>query len=58
MLHNARELRDLSAFRGNHLEKLSGDRKGQYSIYVNDQYRICFEWHAGDAFNVEIADYH
>jgi proteic killer suppression protein len=58
MLHNARELRDLSVFRGNHFEKLAGDRKSQYSIWVNDQYRVCFEWRAGDAYNVEIVDYH
>lgn len=42
----------------NNLEKLSGDREGQYSIWINDQYRICFSWHEGDAFNVEIVDYH
>ena len=58
MLQNARELRDFSAFRGNYFGKLLGDRKGQFSICVNDQYRICFEWRAGDAYNVEIVDYH
>jgi len=42
----------------NRLKKLSGDRKGQYSIRINDQWRICFEWRRGDAYNVEIADYH
>ena len=40
------------------LKKLSGDRAGQYSIRINDQWRICFEWHEGDAYNIEITDYH
>ena len=43
---------------GNRLEKLSGDRKGQYSIRINDQWRVCFRWRNGDALDVEIADYH
>ena len=43
---------------GLHLEPLKADRKGQYSIRVNDRYRICFEWRDGDAYNVEIVDYH
>jgi proteic killer suppression protein len=43
---------------GNRLESLSGDRKGQYSIRINDQYRICFKWTETGAFDVEIADYH
>jgi toxin HigB-1 len=43
---------------GNHLEKLTGDRVGQYSIRINDQYRICFEWSESDAEEVEIVDYH
>ncbi len=43
---------------GNRLEALKGDRAGQYSIRVNDQFRVCFVWHAGDALNVEIVDYH
>jgi toxin HigB-1 len=43
---------------GNHLEKLSGEREGQYSIRINDQYRICFEWSESDAREVEIVDYH
>lgn len=54
------ELRDLGALPGNHLEALKGDRKGEYSIRINDQWRICFEW-PGDApgpSNVEIVDYH
>ncbi|HEX8893775.1 MAG TPA: type II toxin-antitoxin system RelE/ParE family toxin [Terriglobales bacterium] len=59
-LDAAVELRDLGALPGNHLEALKGDRKGQYSIRINDQWRICFEW-PGDApgpSNVEIVDYH
>ncbi len=51
-------LQDLRIPPSNHLEKLSGDRRGQYSIRINKQWRICFEWHDGDAYNVEIADYH
>lgn len=43
---------------GNRLEALKGDRAGQYSIRVNDQFRVCFVWQAGDALNVEIVDYH
>lgn len=42
----------------NHLERLSGDRDGQFSIWINRQYRVCFEWREGDAWNVEIVDYH
>jgi proteic killer suppression protein len=57
-LHAARELRDLAAFPGHRLEALSGDRRGQHSIRINDQYRICFVWKDGDAENVEIVDYH
>ena len=49
---------DLRIPPNNHLEKLSKDRKGQYSIRINDQWRICFEWRGGDAYNVEIVDYH
>ena len=45
-------------FPGNRLEALAGDRRGQHSIRVNDQYRICFVWHDGDADDVEIVDYH
>lgn len=55
-LHAAKELRDLN-LPGNRLEKLSGERKDQYSIRVNDQWRVCFDWD-GDARNVEIVDYH
>ncbi len=58
MLHAAISLRGLAAIRSNHLEALSGDRKGQYSIRVNLQWRICFVWSEGHAWNVEIVDYH
>ena len=58
MLDAATSLRDLEAAPGNRLEKLMGDRKGQYSIRVNDQWRICFRWQSGDAFEVELVDYH
>jgi proteic killer suppression protein len=51
-------MEDLRALRGNRFEALKGDRKGQYSIRINDQYRICFEWEGRDAINVEIVDYH
>ena len=51
-------LQDLRIPPSNHLEKLSGDRKRQYSIRINKQWRICFEWHDGNAYNVEIVDYH
>ncbi len=52
------ELRDLRSPPGNHLEALAGDRKGQYSIRINEQWRICFVWRDGDAYDVEIVDYH
>jgi proteic killer suppression protein len=58
MLNNAATLDDLRIPPANRLEKLSGDRAGQYSIRINDQWRICFEWIDGDAYNVEIVDYH
>lgn len=58
MINNAINLNDLRVPPANRLEKLSGDRAGQHSIRINDQWRICFEWKSGDAFNVEIADYH
>jgi proteic killer suppression protein len=57
-LHRARVLGDLKAPPGNQLEALKGDRKGQYSIRINDQWRICFTWKSGDAHDVEIVDYH
>jgi proteic killer suppression protein len=58
MLNNATSLNDLRVPPGNRLEKLSGDRAGQHSIRINDQWRICFEWQAGDAYGVEITDYY
>ena len=58
MLHRAVTLQDLRVPPANHLEKLEGDRLGQHSIRINDQWRICFEWHDSDAHNVEIIDYH
>jgi len=58
MLNNARTLQDLRSPPANRLEKLSGDRSGQYSIRINDQWRVCFEWRDGDACEVEIVDYH
>jgi len=57
-IHSARSLEDLRAPPGNRLESLSGDRRGQHSIRINDQWRICFRWRAGDAHDVEIVDYH
>lgn len=58
VLDAADTLQDLRVPPGNRLEKLKGDRVGQYSIRVNDQWRICFESHEGDAYSVEITDYH
>ena len=57
-LHAAVSLDDLRVPPGNRLEALKGDRKGQYSIRINDQWRICFRWIEGAAHDVEIADYH
>lgn len=57
-LDAATTLDDLRVPPSNHLEALQGDRKGQYSMRINDQWRICFEWRDGDAFEVEIIDYH
>ena len=59
-LDAATSLKDLAALPGNRLERLKGDRQGQYSIRVNDQWRICFEWPDGSPgpVNVEIVDYH
>jgi proteic killer suppression protein len=54
----ATSLQDFREIRGNRFEALKGDRKGQYSIRINDQYRICFRWEKGDALDVEITDYH
>lgn len=57
-LNAARRLEDLRVPPGNHLEALRGDRKKQHSIRINDQWRICFVWRNGEAFDVEIVDYH
>lgn len=57
-LNRARALDDLKQPPGNRLEALKGNRKGQYSIRVNDQWRICFKWSSGDVYDVEIVDYH
>jgi len=57
-LHRARILQDLAAPPGNRLEALKGKRQGQYSIRVNERWRICFRWEEGSAFDVEIVDYH
>jgi toxin HigB-1 len=54
----ATSLEDLRGLRGNRLETLYGDREGQYSICINDQYRICFRWLEENAYDVEIIDYH
>jgi proteic killer suppression protein len=57
-LHNAKTLDDLRSPPGNRLEALVGDRKGQHSMRINDQWRVCFVWKNGHAYNVEIVDYH
>jgi proteic killer suppression protein len=57
-LDSATELRDLVAPPGNRLEALHGDREGQYSVRINDQWRVCFIWREGNACDVEIVDYH
>lgn len=57
-VHAATSLGDLAAVGGNRLEALSGNRAGWHSIRVNDQWRVCFRWSDGDAFDVEIVDYH
>jgi toxin HigB-1 len=58
MLHTAGALDDLRIPAGNRLELLKGDRKGQYSIRISDQYQICFVWKNNGAYQVEIAEYH
>jgi toxin HigB-1 len=58
MLDAAMDIRDLRVPPGNRLERLRGDRAGQYSIRINDQWRICFRRHEGNAYEVEIVDYH
>ena len=57
-IQNARDLNDLRIPPGNRLEALSGSRKGQHSMRINDQWRICFRWQDGDAYDVEIVDNH
>ncbi|MBD3415502.1 MAG: type II toxin-antitoxin system RelE/ParE family toxin [Candidatus Aminicenantes bacterium] len=58
MLYNSQSLQDLKAPPGNRLEKLRGKREGQYSIRINEQWRVCFFWRENDAYGVEITDYH
>lgn len=58
LLNSAESIQDLRSPPANHLEKLKGDRQGQYSIRINDQYRICFTWKDKSASKVEIIDYH
>lgn len=58
MLNRAETLQDLRVPPANRLEPLAGDRQGQYSIRINNQWRICFQWEDGDALDVEIVDYH
>jgi toxin HigB-1 len=58
MINRAETLQDLRVPPANRLERLVGDQEGQYSIRVNDQWRICFEWQDGEALDVEIVDYH
>jgi proteic killer suppression protein len=58
MLDAAPDIRTLATLPGNRLEALKGDRRGQHSIRVNDQWRICFRWSEGHAYDIEIVDYH
>jgi toxin HigB-1 len=58
IINNSISIIDLRIPPSNNLESLKGDRKGQYSIRINDRWRICFEWKEGNAYNVEIVDYH
>jgi proteic killer suppression protein len=58
MIDAAPDINTLRVPPSNHLETLKGNRKGQYSIRINDQYRICFKWDSGNAFDIEIVDYH
>ena len=58
MLNNAISINDLRVPPANRLEKLSGNRAGQWSIRINDQWRVCFRWEGSDAYDVEITDYH
>ncbi|MCL6473133.1 MAG: type II toxin-antitoxin system RelE/ParE family toxin [Firmicutes bacterium] len=58
MINNAKSLNDLRIPPANRLERLKGDREGRLSIRINDQWRICFRWRGGDAYEIEITDYH
>ncbi len=58
IINNAQNINDLRIPPGNRLEKLAGDRRDMYSIRINDQWRICFDWYDGNAYDVEIVDYH
>ncbi|PJZ25543.1 plasmid maintenance system killer [Leptospira hartskeerlii] len=58
MIARSKQIEDLKIPPSNHLERLSGERAGQYSIRINNQWRICFKWKDGNAFDVEIVDYH
>jgi len=58
MINNSISINDLRILPANRLEKLSGNRAGQWSIRINDQWRVCFRWEGSDAFDVEITDYH
>ena len=58
ILHRSKDINDLRVPPGNRLERLTGDRNGQYSIRINNQWRICFYWNKGNATEVEITDYH
>jgi toxin HigB-1 len=58
LIDAAESVQDLRSPPGNRLERLSGNRKGQYSIRINNQWRICFQWNQGNAIDVEIVDYH
>ena len=58
LLDAAENINDLRVPPGNRLERLKGERAGEYSIRINDQWRVCFRWHAGNAHDVEIVDYH
>lgn len=58
MINNAKNIDDLRIPPANRLEKLKGNRSGQYSIRINDKWRICFVWEGGNGYNVEITDYH
>jgi len=58
MINRSQNINDLRVPPANRLEKLKGSRTGQYSVRINNQWRVCFEWHNNDAFKVEIVDYH